>query len=221
MKYIIANWKMHKTDQAVRDFFAVSREVLLTAKGLEIVICPPYPLIPVARNEVMGTPIKLGAQNLSGEEEGAFTGEVSGLQLEGLVDYVLVGHSERRKYFHEAGREIANKLIQAYRHDLKPVLCFEKIEELAVVNETKGLVLAYEPTAAIGTGEPDTPENAVSIASQAKASLGVDVPVLYGGSVTSANVREFITRPEIAGILVGGASLDPQSFIDLVRAASS
>lgn len=221
MKYIIANWKMHKTDQDVRDFFAVSRAALLTAKGVEIVICPPYPLIPVARNEVMGTPIKLGAQNLSGEEEGSFTGEVSGLQLENLVDYVLVGHSERRKYFHEAGREIANKLIQAHRHELRPVLCFEKIEELSVVNETKGLVLTYEPAAAIGTGEPDTSENAVQMAKLAKASLGVDIPVLYGGSVTSANVGSFLTRPEIAGVLVGGASLDPQSFIDLVRAASS
>ena len=212
---------MHKTDQGVRDFFAMSRDALLTAKELEIVICPPYPLIPVARNEVMGTAIKLGAQNLSGEEEGAFTGEVSGLQLENLVDYVLVGHSERRKYFHEGGREIANKLIQAYRHELKPVLCFEKIEDLTAVNETKGLILAYEPVSAIGSGHPDTPSNAAEKASQAKQALGADIPVLYGGSVSPANVQEFLTRPEIAGVLVGGASLDPAGFVELVHAASS
>lgn len=221
MRYIVANWKMHKTDQQVREYFAVSRDALRQAKGVEVVICPPFPLLSVVRNEIIGTPLKLGAQNLSGEEEGAFTGEVSALQLEGLADYVLVGHSERRKYFHEGGREIANKLVQAYRHDLKPILCFEKMEDLSAVNETKGLILAYEPVSAIGTGHPDTPENASRVAKEAKQLLQADVPVLYGGSVSSSNVREFVSRPEIAGFLVGGASLDPAGFVDLVHSASS
>lgn len=221
MKYIVANWKMHKTVQEVRDYFSVSRDALRLAKEAQVIICPPFPLLPATRNEIIGTSIKLGAQNLSGEEEGAFTGEVSGLQLEGLVDYVLVGHSERRKYFQEGGREIANKLVQAFRHDLKPILCFEKIEDLSAVNETKGLILAYEPSSAIGSGHPDTPDNAAGIAKLAKGLLRADVPVLYGGSVSSANIREFLGRPEISGVLVGGASLDPASFVDLVHAASS
>src|SRR5579859_6873668 len=134
MKYLVANWKMYHTAESARSYLNTSRDALRLAKGVEVVICPPFPLIPAVRAEVIGTPIKVGAQNLSYEEEGALTGEVSGLQLEGLCDYVLIGHSERRRIFHETDREIAAKLVQARRHDLKPILCFEKIEDLQVIN---------------------------------------------------------------------------------------
>ncbi len=221
MKYLVANWKMHKTTQEVREFFATSRELLRLAKGVEIVFCPPFPLIHSVRDEIIGTPLKLGAQNLSAEEEGAYTGEVSGRQLAGMVDYVLVGHSERRKYFHEEGRELANKLVQASRHDLKPIFCFEKPADLAVINDPTDLILAYEPPGTIGTGHPDTPSNAASVAVQARKIVGAQIPVLYGGSVTAANVKEFLAQPDISGVLVGSASLNPSSWVDLVHAASS
>lgn len=221
MKYLVANWKMHKTAQEVRNFFAVSREALRLAKEVEIIFCPPFPLIPAVRGEVIGTPMKVGAQNISSEEEGAMTGEVSGVQLEGLCDYVIVGHSERKKLFHEGPKEIAGKLVQARRHDLTPILCFEKPEDLAVVSDPTHLILAYEPTFAIGTGQPDTPANAAAVARQAREIVKHELPVLYGGSVTAANVKEFLAQPGIDGVLVGAASLDPAGWVDLVHAASN
>jgi len=221
VKYLVANWKMNKTDQEVRDFFAVSREALRLAKGVEIVFCPPFPLIPTVRSEVVGTPLKVGAQDLSSEEDGARTGDVSGKQIEGMADYVIVGHSERKKLFHETSQEIAAKLVQARRHDLTPILCFETPEELKVVNDPTHLLLAYEPTFAIGSGHPDTPANAAAVAKSAREILGHTVPVLYGGSVTADNVKEFLSQPEIDGALVGSASLDPAGWVGLVHAAST
>lgn len=220
MRYLVANWKMNKTIQEVRNFFATSREALRLVRGVEIVFCPPYPLIPAVRSEVIGTPLKVGAQNLSGEEEGAFTGEVSGKQIEDLVDYVIVGHSERKKYFHETDKEIANKLVQARRHGLTAILCFENYQDLAVVNDTTKLILAYEPTFAIGSGHPDTPSDAAEVARHAKEMLGAGVPVLYGGSVNPGDIKEFLKKKELAGFLVGAAALDPASFVDLAHAAS-
>lgn len=219
MKYLIANWKMHKSSQEVKDFFATSREALQQASGVEIVICPPFPLIPEVRNEVIGTNIKVGAQNLSAEEEGAYTGEVSGRQLDGLVDYVIVGHSERKRYFGETTKDIAGKLVQAFRHNLRPILCFEKIADLDAVNETGGLILAYEPPGSIGNGLPDSPEDAAKVARQAKDRLGVAVPVLYGGSAEARIEASFLVHPELSGLLVGTAALDPTSFVAMAQLA--
>lgn len=221
MKYLVANWKMNHTAESARAFLNTSRDALRLAQGIEVVICPPFPLIPIVRSEVIGTPIKVGAQNLSQEEEGALTGEVSGLQLEGMCEYVLVGHSERRRLFHETNREIAAKIVQAQRHELKPILCFEKIEDLEAVNDPIGLILAYEPTFAIGTGHPDTPANAAAMAKSARDYLKSDLPVLYGGSVEASNVKEFLQEPGLSGFLVGRASLEPASWVNLVHAASA
>lgn len=185
-----------------------------------MVFCPPFPLIPLVRGEVIGTAMKVGAQNLSGEEEGAFTGEVSGKQLEDLADYVVVGHSERKKYFHETDKDIANKLVQAHRHGLTAILCFQNYQDLKVVNDTTKIILAFEPTSAIGTGRPDTPKDAAEVARRAKEIVGADVPILYGGSVTKDNAKEFLKEKELSGFLVGGASLDPASFVDLAHAVS-
>jgi triosephosphate isomerase (TIM) len=221
MKYLVANWKMHKTLAEAKDFFAAARDTLSLTEGVEVIICPSFPLIPLAHEAVASTNIKIGAQNLSAEEEGAYTGEVSSKQLRGLVDYVLIGHSERKKYFQETLPEVAKKLDQARFQDLKPIVCFERVEELSVISSPEGLIIAYEPTFAIGSGHPDTPDNAVQVAKSAWEKLGAKVPVLYGGSVTADNVSGFTDRPELSGALVGGASLDPHSFIDLVHAASS
>ncbi len=211
---------MHKSSQEVKNFFATAREALSQASGVEIIICPPFPLIPEVRSEVIGTNIKVGAQNLSSEEEGAYTGEVSGKQLEGLVDYVIVGHSERKKYFGETEKDIAGKLVQAFRHHLKPILCFQKLEDLAAVNETDGLILAFEPAAAIGTGNPDSPEDAGKMAGLAKGRLGVDLPILYGGSAEPRVTAAFLARPELAGLLVGTDSLDPATFVAMASIMS-
>ena len=219
MKYAVANWKMHHSISSAEHFLAVSREALRLANGVEVIICPPFPLLESVKNGVIGTSIKVGAQNISNEEEGAFTGEVAAAQLTGLVDYVIVGHSERKKYFGETMPLIWSKVQMALKHDLKPILCFEKVEELSVVENPQGLILAYEPTFAIGSGHPDTPENAAATIRDAKAALGYNMPILYGGSVTAKNVPSFLAQRDIAGTLVGGASLDPASFVDLVHAS--
>lgn len=211
---------MHHTTESARSFMATSREALRLVRDVESIICPPYPLIPTVRSETLGTPIKLGAQNLASEEEGAFTGEVSAVQLEGLVDYVIIGHSERRRFFGETNGVIGQKLVLALKHHLKPILCFEKVEDLKIVGENRDLIVAYEPVFAIGSGHPDTPENAAAVAKQAQEVVGFAVPVLYGGSVTPSNVRSFLEKKEISGALVGGASLDPVSFVNLVHASS-
>jgi triosephosphate isomerase len=220
VKIVVANWKMHHTASSARDYLATSREALRLAQNVEVVICPPFPLLSVVREEALGTPIKLGAQNLSSEDEGAYTGEVSALQLTDLVSYVIVGHSERKKYFGETPEIAWAKARQAMKHGLKPILCFEKLQDLTVVTNSSGLILAYEPTFAIGTGHPDTPENAAATAKAAKHQVGGDAPVLYGGSVTAENAREFLDKEQIAGFLVGKASLDPTSFVSIVHAAS-
>jgi triosephosphate isomerase (TIM) len=221
MKYIVANWKMHHTIDSAHQFLTVAREALRLAKSVEVIICPSFPLLPSVRNELVGTPIKVGAQNLSTEEQGALTGEVSGVQLESLVDYVIVGHSERRRYFKETNHELAKKLERAWQHQITPILCFEKVEDLHILRPLKGkVVLAYEPISAIGTGHPDTPGNAASIAKMAQQYLSQDLPVLYGGSVTPDNVKSFLQFREISGALVGGASLEAATFVNLVHASA-
>jgi len=221
VKYIVANWKMNHSADSARQFFTTAREALRLAKGVEIIVCPPYPLLSVIKSEVVGTPIKLGAQNLSQFSDGAYTGEVSGMQLAGLADYVIVGHSERKKYFKESIQEISAKVLAARKFELKPILCFERAEELSSAGSSEGLIVAYEPTFAIGSGNPDTPDNAADVAKRARSILKADVPVLYGGSVTAENVKSFLSRSEISGVLVGGASLDPIGFVNLVHAVSS
>jgi triosephosphate isomerase len=211
---------MNLTIPDVTRYFATAREGL-KVPDVTVIICPAFPLIPAVRQEVEGTEIAVGAQNLASDEEGAYTGEVSAKQLKDQVAYAIIGHSERKKYFAESLAEITKKLDLARKYELKPILCFEKLEELAVVADTQGLILAYEPTFAIGSGHPDTPENAASIAQAAKESLKADIPVLYGGSVTDANVAKFTSKSEIGGALVGGASLDPLSWVRLVQAAGS
>jgi triosephosphate isomerase len=154
----------------------------------------------------------LGAQDVSAFGDGAYTGEVSARQIKELADWVIIGHSERRKYFSETDELLAKKEEQAKSAGLKIIYC--------VPNDStdipKGVdVVAYEPVWAIGTGKSDTPENANAVIATIKATSQVPV-VLYGGSVTAANVASFVGQPSIDGVLAGGASLDPVTFSDLI-----
>ena len=117
-------------DRECSKLFTTSREALRLAKDLEIVICPSYPLLPIIRDEIIGTPMKLGAQNVAAWEEGAYTGEVSATQLTNLTDYVIIGHSERRKYFHESDQDISSKLTLSLKQGLTPILCFEHVDQV-------------------------------------------------------------------------------------------
>lgn len=220
MKYLVANWKQHHTIDSARSFLQLAREPLQLAKNIEIIVCPPFPLLPALKSEIAGTRIKLGAQNLSQFEDGAYTGEVGPAQLNGLADYAIIGHSERKKYFHETMEEIWQKVNLAREYGIHPILCFEKVEELKIIDNTTDLILAYEPTFAIGTGHPDTPENAVKTAAATRKLVKSDLSILYGGSVKPDNIKSFVKYEEISGCLIGGASLEPNSLVDLVHAAS-
>lgn len=197
-------------------------------KDVETVIAPPFPFLSAVREVLVscnsGT-IKLGAQDVfAGDENtGAHTGEVSATQLKDMgVSYVIVGHSERRAAG-ETNEEIGKKLVAVSSVGMTPVLCISALEELETINHDilhDGLIIAYEPLWAIGSGTNDTPEHAAEIAERIKQLFSDDsqsLPmVLYGGSVTSDNAEEFLHRGELDGLLVGGASLNADMFINII-----
>jgi triosephosphate isomerase len=243
---IAGNWKMNTSVEAAAALVKEMRDRLNQVEGVEKVLCPPFVSLAALRELIKDTSIKLGAQNMHFEEKGAFTGEISPLMLANLCDYVILGHSERRQHFGETD-ELVNKKVQAaLKARLKPILCVgERLEEneagrteevvtrqvkaaLAEIGSIEGLVIAYEPIWAIGTGKAATGE-------QANATIGLIRHIVtqlyggqiaqamrlqYGGSVTAANIAEFISQPEIDGALVGGASLKATEFLTIVRQAA-
>lgn len=223
------------------------RERLEATPGVEVVLCPPFISLSALAGVLKGSPIGLGAQNMYFQEKGAYTGEVSPLMLRGLCQYVILGHSERRHYFGEADELINKKLRAALAWGLKPILCVgEKLEEKetgqaeAVVErqlrgalegaaDPDGLVVAYEPVWAIGTGRAATPADAQETMAFLRRILGEccggstaqALRLLYGGSVTKENVAPFLKEPDIDGALVGGASLRAEEFLGIVEQASA
>ncbi|MFN3813493.1 MAG: triose-phosphate isomerase [Aquificaceae bacterium] len=243
MKLIAANWKMNKTPSQTKEYLNIFLSLVEHTKDREILICPPFTSLCVASEMLKGTNVKLGAQNVHYEEKGAFTGEVSVDMLKELdVSYVIVGHSERRWVFGESDEMVNRKLIACLEKGIRPILCVgERIEDREAgltykVVETQlrlalsgmeryanMLDIAYEPVWAIGSGNPATPEDAERVHSLIKdviskmsANNSVGVRVLYGGSVSSGNAQEFMKMPHVDGLLVGGASLDPESFYKVV-----
>ena len=223
------------------------KERLVAIPGVEVVLCPPFISLSALAGALKGSPIGLGAQNMCFQEKGAYTGEVSPLMLRGLCQYVILGHSERRHYFGEADELINKKLRAALACGLKPILCVgERLEEKekgqaeAVVErqlrgalvgaaDPDGLVVAYEPVWAIGTGRAATPADAQETMAFLRRSLGEccggstaqALRLLYGGSVTKENVAPFLREPDIDGALVGGASLKAEEFLGIVEQASA
>lgn len=217
-------------------------------EGVESVICAPFTALPAVIEAVQGTTIKVGAQNLHYEDNGAYTGEISGVMLKDLgVTHVIIGHSERRAYFAETDEIVNKKVHAAFKHGLTPIVCVgEKLEEREAdqtkdvckvqteaafaglsKEQAEAVVIAYEPIWAIGTGKSSTAEDANEVigfirsvvAGQFGAEVAGKVRIQYGGSVKPANVKEFMAQPEIDGALVGGASLEPASYIQLVEGA--
>jgi triosephosphate isomerase len=213
------------------------------AAGVEVILCPPFISLAAVREAVRGSAVKVGAQNMHFEKSGAFTGEVSPAMLQGLCDYVILGHSERRQLFGETDDLVNRKVRAAFAHGLRPILCVgETLEQresgraaqvvgqqvkagLAGVSDITGLVVAYEPVWAIGTGRAATPEIAAEVMGGAMAqALGEmfggaadQVPLLYGGSVNPGNVTGFAAQECIHGALVGGASLQATQFVEIAR----
>ena len=211
--------------------------------GVELLLCPPFVSLAVVRDAVAGSPVKVGAQNMHDEDSGAFTGEVSPAMLRGLCDYVILGHSERRQLFGEDDGLINRKVSAAFRHAIRPILCVgETLEQreggrasdtvagqlragLAGLHDITGLVVAYEPIWAIGTGQAATPEIAAEIMGGAiletlrelYPDAAAQVPLLYGGSVNPGNASDYAAQSSIHGALVGGASLRADQFLEIAR----
>lgn len=243
---IAGNWKMNTT---VAEAVALVRTMLPgldRINNVERVLCPPFVSLASVKELLKGSTVGLGAQNLFYEAKGAYTGEISPLMVADLCEYVIIGHSERRQYFNETGEVVNKKVIAALKVGLKPILCIgERLEEneagktaevvtgqlkssLAAVGGIEGLVIAYEPVWAIGTGRAATGEQAnktIALIRRNVADLYGDesarkMRILYGGSVTAANAPEFMRQPEIDGALVGGASLKADEFPSIVRQTS-
>jgi triosephosphate isomerase len=245
---ISGNWKMNtKVEEAENLVRAMMLAELDNIENVEKVLCPPFISLAAIKELIKGTSIKLGAQNMYFEDKGAYTGEISPLMLAGLCEFVILGHSERRQYFAETDELINKKVKKALESDLKPILCVgeslkdneagrteQKITKqvnagLAGINPTSQLVIAYEPIWAIGTGKAATGKQAnatISLIRSIVANLwdkktAEAVQLLYGGSVTSSNIAEFITEPDIDGALVGGASLKADEFVSIARQTAS
>jgi triosephosphate isomerase (TIM) len=226
---IAGNWKMYKGPAETAEFCLALRDEDLS--GVDVVICPPYVSLAVAVQLLAGTEIAVAAQNVHWESQGPFTGEISAPMLRELGVYgTLVGHSERRQLFGETDETVAKRARAALAAGLFVIACVGETEEERERGETEdvlrrqvsaleaddNLVLAYEPVWAIGTGKAATPEIAQEAHAHIKSFL--DVPVLYGGSVKPDNARELFSQPAIDGALVGGASLELDSFAAICRA---
>ena len=246
---IAANWKMNTTPADAGDLAATIAAVT-RSPGVVRVICPPYLSLAAVRDAVAGEGIDVGAQNVHHELAGAYTGEISAPMLAGLATWVILGHSERRRDESETDALINRKLARALESGLRPIVCVGEVLEdrdagraedvvaaqvrgcLAGLDAAAlaagGLVIAYEPVWAIGTGRTASSADAGAmsdairriVAEVASPELAEAVPVLYGGSVTSANIADFLAQPSVDGALVGGASLKPDEMAGMVGQAS-
>ncbi len=222
-KYIIANWKSNLNTEEIKNWIRVFGSKYKTGQTdkfsiLKIIICPPFIYIPLVKDLIIANklPIKLGAQNLSPYNNGAYTGEISAKMLAEFVDYVIIGHSERRMNFHEKEEILKEKVSRAIEVGIRPIYCIPDKESI-IPDGVK--IIAYEPIWAIGTGQSDTPENAVKIADTLKKN-NKDCEFIYGGSVKTDNVNSFLEKTSIDGVLLGKASLDPVVFWEIVTNAS-
>ncbi len=216
--YIVANFKSNMTNNEAKnwlDVFISHKQELKNMGDKEVILAPTFTFLLSFNSVFSGTNIKLSAQNLSPFDEGAFTGEVNGKQIKDFADYVIIGHSERRNNFGETDEMLTKKVNLALKYGLTPIFCVQGKD----TNIPQGVnVVAYEPVFAIGTGTPDTPENADKVCEDIIANHD-NLSVLYGGSVTSDNVANFTKSDKIKGVLVGGASLDPMEFLNIIKNA--
>ena len=245
---IAGNWKMHKTSAEAEALIAALLPRVSTADGVDVAVCPPFLALQAVLDASRGSRLQVYAQNMHHADEGAFTGEVSPPMLDEVgVHGVVLGHSERRQLFGESDRELALKLPAALGAGLVPVLCVGETESEREAGETERklrhqvqadlervpesrlheIVIAYEPIWAIGSGQVATPEQAEEAIAFVRALVAdrsreqaERIRLLYGGSVKAENAAELLALPDLDGALVGGASLDPESFSAIVAAAS-
>jgi len=243
---IAGNWKMHKTIPEAVALVNALKGSLAEIDAVDKVVCPTAVCLSAVKQAIGDAEIGLGAQNVYSEEEGAYTGEISPRMLQGLCQYVIIGHSERRGYFDETDQMVNKKIKAALAHDLIPIVCVGETLQLRKAGETApwvrkqvvaaleglsatqvaGMIVAYEPIWAIGTGVPATSQDAQevigdvirpAIAELYDTRVSEAVRIQYGGSVKPGNAAELMSMPDIDGGLVGGASLNADDFAEIVR----
>ncbi|AZB73119.1 triose-phosphate isomerase [Synechococcus elongatus] len=234
---IAGNWKMYKTQAEALEFLqAFLPQLSETPEARKVVLCAPFTTLPSLSKTLHGSRVRVGAQNVHWAKEGAFTGEISGAMLTEIgVRYVVIGHSERRQYFGETDETVNQRLLAAQSYGLLAILCVGESKQQRDAGETEAvisrqleqglvgvdqsnLVIAYEPIWAIGTGDTCAAEEANRVIGLIRSQLkDADVPIQYGGSVKPENIDEIMAQPEIDGALVGGASLDAESFARIVN----
>ena len=246
---VAGNWKMNKTVEEARSLVYSMSAKLREIKGVDKVLCPPFPALLAVHAQLEGSDLGLGAQNMYWEEKGAFTGEVSPLMVKELCQYIIIGHSERRTYFGETDDTVNKKVRAAQKYDITPIVCVGETLQQYEANQTAEvvgkqirlglanvdpafavrLVVAYEPVWAIGTGKASSSQNANDVLAKiirpALSELfggetAQAIRILYGGSVTGSNAAEYFGCSEIDGALVGGASLKVDEFVAITQAAA-
>ncbi|MBD3207873.1 MAG: triose-phosphate isomerase [Candidatus Nealsonbacteria bacterium] len=231
--FIVANWKLNPIAEKKAGvlFSTIQESVREEIEDLgeaEVVICPPFLYLPVLKKEQKREPeeqrIELGSQDCFWEDKGAFTGEVSPLMLRDMgCKYVIVGHSERRKFFSENDEMVNKKIKAALKHGLRPIVCIDKLDQAEAAlqgideEQKKKVIVAYELLWAIGSGKPCSYEQAREFNLSLKEVIGSDHPTLYGGSVNAENAVGFISESQFQGLLIGGASLRPDEFFEIIR----
>jgi len=247
--FVVGNWKMFKTVDEAHTLVKELAGLIDGIEGVDFGVAPPYTALSDVSKALKGTSISLAAQNLFYEEEGAFTGEISAKMLLDVgVDYVILGHSERRHIFQESNDLVNRKVVAALEHGLKPIVCvgetlgqrqrsltFMVVDDQlrdALVHVPKEdatkITVAYEPVWAIGTGETATSDQAQEVHEHIRARLvgrfgeeaAAEIRIQYGGSVKPDNAKELLTQPDIDGALVGGASLKAESFAGIIKAGA-
>lgn len=214
--WVIANWKSNKTIAEALEWIDIVGPQLSEKENLKIVVCPRYSVLAEVKKAIITSnfPLLVGAQDLSSFGQGPYTGEEPADLLHDFCDLAILGHSERRKNFAESDEMIAEKVKQAKDSNIIPLVCVQGTDT-AVPEDTQ--LIAYEPVWAIGSGKPDSPENANTKAGQLKDRYGKNLSILYGGSVTSDNVKSFVTEENISGVLVGSASLSSEEFLKICK----
>lgn len=232
-----ANWKMNKNIKDAEYFLSQFKNIKWP-KDTEVIICPPFTLLPTLNQMSKGQIWKIGSQNMFYEEQGAYTGEISPFHLKDVgCEYIILGHSERRQYFQETDELINKKIKSALAHNLIPIFCVGETLEQREKNETekiittqikKGLkdlqlktidqrlIIAYEPIWAIGTGKTAIPEQAQTVHALIRKLTSPNISILYGGSVKPENIKSLMAQPDINGALIGNASLDIESFAKII-----
>ena len=245
-KYIVGNWKMNLTMQAANQYMLGLCQFMQTQRELSVVVAPTTVMVQSLHSHFGGRGVQFAAQNLHWAESGAYTGEVSARQLSGLVEYALVGHSERRQLFYETDDDVARKVAAALHHQITPIVCVGETAaqhsqaQASVVLSTQvaaafarvpqgsasRVILAYEPVWAIGTGLTASSAQAQEIhahirsliAKKYGAEIAEDTTILYGGSCNGGNAKELFSQPDVDGGLIGGASLAVDKFLPIIEA---